>query len=510
MSKKKVQDALQAIRNGDMDAVFLIVRTIDGAFLKKRLMHLISSSSEEWAPARQLWLQFFTESPPDPIDNNINKREISCSQAIEPSNKNNIISIFETNSTAVESPRKLSIEDPGSVLCWLSDSDGKTIDLDSIQVAHVWGLVGLSCLARQERENHIHVINKLDSNASRFAHAVGITDVIKNKTPESPGEPGRTVKLRRITDFAKVESSASEIATLLFPDVDDADTRKTVQYVVVELLRNVLQHSQDPLGGIAAAQLMQVGPLYSEIPCVQVAVGDCGIGIHHALREKHPDVNDSKVALEKALWPHISGMFEEGLTGSGQNAGMGLFFISEMTKLTGGKLFISSKTDTLFLEADPKDPDRHTLKFLDKSCRSYPGTLVVFELPLGSVADYDSLIDTIRKRARERTPQRAKHSWIRYERLPQDAKHFLVKMTSEDTVAAEKFAQENLIPLIMKRQKIILDFRQVEIATQSYLHALLFETLRLAWAMRTYIYVVNASPSVKSGLDLLQNYALGG
>jgi anti-anti-sigma regulatory factor len=348
------------------------------------------------------------------------------------------------------------------------------------------------------------------SKASKFAHGVGVTDVINDVIPESIGEPGRTVKLRRISDFTKIELLSSEISHLLFPNNDDIDTRKTVQYVIVELLRNIIQHSNDPLGGIAAAQLMTVGLLYNDVPCVQVAVCDCGIGIREALKLKHPDITNTKVALEKALWPHISGMFEEGLTGSGQNAGMGLFFISEMTKLTGGKLFISSIEDTLFLEADPKDPDNHTLKYLNDNCSAFPGTLVVFELPIGSVADYDSLIETIRKRARDRTPQRAKHSWIRYNRRPQDARQFLIKISSENTVAAEIFAQENLVPLIMKKQKIILDFREVEIATQSYLHALLFESLRLAWAMRTYIYVVNISPSVKSGLDLLQNYALGG
>lgn len=503
MSKKKVLEALHAIRNGDIATVSSIIRTLDGHFLKKRLRHLINSHDEEWASARQLWLHVFTESPPEPTENNIS----SSTEAGETYVKN---SYPETDWAVIYSPKKVTIEDPSVVLNWLSESEGKTIDLGAIEVAHIWGLVGLSCLARHDKENPTNIIVKQGSNASRFAHGVGVTDVIKNIITESPGEPGRTVKLRRITDFTKIESLASEIAHLLFPDENDSDSRKTVQYVVVELLRNILQHSNDPLGGIAAAQLMQVGSLYSEVPCVQVAVCDCGVGIRQALKEKHPDVTSTKVALEKALWPHISGMFEEGLTGSGQNAGMGLFFISEMTKLTGGKLLISSRENTLCLEADPKNPDKHNLKFLDDNCSAFPGTLVVFELPLGSVADYDSLIETIRKRAKERTPQRAKHTWIRYDRHPQDAKSFLVKMTSEDTVAAEQFAQNNLVPLIMKKQKIILDFRQVEIATQSYLHALLFETLRLAWAMRTNIYVVNASPSVKSGLDLLQNYALGG
>jgi hypothetical protein len=50
----------------------------------------------------------------------------------------------------------------------------------------------------------------------------------------------------------------------------------------------------------------------------------------------------------------------------------------------------------------------------------------------------------------------------------------------------------------------------IPILTQSFLHALLYEPLRVAWALKTEIYVVNTRPAVRSNLELLQNYALGG
>ncbi len=280
-----------------------------------------------------------------------------------------------------------------------------------------------------------------------------------------------------------------------------------MKYVVVELLRNVIQHSMDPLGGVVAAQRMDDAERGTSL---QVAVADAGVGIYEAMREKHPRVRDHREALEKALWARISGTFEEGLTGSRQNAGLGLFFISEMAKLTGGSLLLASRGAALLLTADPEAGDDHRLRFLEPDGLGYPGTLVAFELPVNSVGDYDDLIGTIQKRARERTPKRAQGNWIKYEEPPSHAHVFMVRYTSENTEQAERFARETLEPRVLKKEPVVLDFQGVEIATQSYLHALLFSILRLAWARHSFIYVANASSSVRSGIEHVEDYALGG
>ena len=116
----------------------------------------------------------------------------------------------------------------------------------------------------------------------------------------------------------------------------------------------------------------------------------------------------------------------------------------------------------------------------------------------------------IQKGPRERTPMRARHRWIRYDRSLGHAKFFVVRYTSVNTEQAEKFAREQLEPLILRKEAVVLDFLGMEIATQSYLHALLYDALRLAWAKQSFIYVVNAGPSVRSGIELVEAYALGG
>ena len=110
------------------------------------------------------------------------------------------------------------------------------------------------------------------------------------------------------------------------------------------------------------------------------------------------------------------------------------------------------------------------------------------------------------------TPTGGRHAprhFIRYEESPPDVGVFVVRCTSENTEQAERFARENLEPRILKKEPVVLDFRGMEIATQGYLHALLFSALRLAWARESFIYVVNASASVRSGIELIEDYALG-
>lgn len=322
----------------------------------------------------------------------------------------------------------------------------------------------------------------------------------------SPFEPTRH-RTQWVNSFEKIEPFANEISKALVPDPELEDTRLTIRYVIVELLRNAVQHSQDPQGGFVTADLWNKE---SGRPMLQLAVADSGIGIPASLRALHPNLSDPEAALEKSLWPHISGTFEEGLTGTMQNAGMGLFFIAEMAKLTGGTLLIATRGATLLLSGWTDEEGGHTLRFIEPRGVGFPGTLVVFELPVGGVVDYPALIETIKERAKQRTPQRAIHRWIRFDPAPVEATVFEIQKQAENTPAAIALAQSEITPRILRRESIVLDFNGLRILTQSYLHSLLFEPLRLAWALRTPIYVRNVEPAVRSNLELLENYALAG
>lgn len=279
------------------------------------------------------------------------------------------------------------------------------------------------------------------------------------------------------------------------------EARNAVYMSLVELLRNVVQHSR-ATSSIATSQRRW----QNDREFAQIAVADNGIGIFESLKGHHPKLVDAGEALEKALRPHISGTFDEGLTGSGENAGLGLFMIAEMTKLIGGRLLLATRGATLSLVGDPTDVDKHTLKLLSSE---YPGTLVVFDIPVDQVYDFDSILETIRERLRERTPKRATNQWLKFDDPNGAIARFAVAGT-ENTHEAMEFARTKLRPVVFDGKSFTLDFAGIEICTQSFLHSLLYEVLRLAWATKTPIYVVNAKPAVRSGLELLENYALGG
>lgn len=164
----------------------------------------------------------------------------------------------------------------------------------------------------------------------------------------------------------------------------------------------------------------------------------------------------------------------------------------------------------LYLHGDLEGREDHELRFVKPRGTGFPGTLVAFELPLDAVADHDALIDTIREKAYLRTPQATSKSWLILDDPPPAVARFAVDHLTENTIEAEQLARDELQRRILARTSVALDFRGIEVCTQSFLHALLYETLRLAWAMQVEVYATNASPAVVSGLKLVENYALAG
>lgn len=403
-------------------------------------------------------------------------------------------------------PQRIELADPEPLLAWLETSP-HDVDLDGIAFAQVWGLVGLAAMARRQLSRPLEVSAARSGKVSRFAHALGFDSVVGGRPFTGPIEQGRSVAMRRFLHFAELQAVATDTSTLIVADEAFEETRLTITYVLSELFRNVVQHSGDPLGGIVAAQLMRAGEGGYSRNTIQVAVADTGMGIPKSLSGHHPDVSDPQAALEHALWPHVSGAFPHGQSGSSDNAGLGLFFIAEMAKRTAGRLVIASRGATLVLVGaeDPELPSG--VRLLDTG---YPGTLVAFELALDEVKDHAALIATIQSLAIQRTPQRTAHRWLSHEPPPPGVPVHAVARMMENTEEALRFARAELEPRLLQRLPVALDFAGMRICTQSFTHALLFEALRLAWARRARIHVVNAEPAVRSSLRLLESYALGG
>lgn len=402
---------------------------------------------------------------------------------------------------------RLTLDDPASFLAWLAGVRNRgSVSLDEVDVAQVFALAGVAALARREGKERLLVEGGMQ-NAARFAHAIGFDEVVAGGHPGAPAEADRTVKLTRVKGRGPWEPTAEKIVSLLFPSSTGDASRDLFKHVLVELLRNVGQHSNDPLGGIVTAQRNDAGP-YVHSPVVQVVVVDNGIGVFEALRHMRPSIKTPAEALVRALEPHVSGAFEEGQSGSGENAGLGLFFVSEFAKETDGRLFLASRGATYFLDRSQSSETQPVLT--NGVAPDYPGTLVAFETAIAHVGSFDGIMAHIRDLAMARMPKRITQNWLRFEEPPPEALHILVAVASEDTAAAQAYSMNVLQPRLLERRSITLDFRNMRVCTQSFLHALLHQPVRLAWALKVPMFVVNAAPAVRAQLELVEGYSLGG
>ncbi len=409
-------------------------------------------------------------------------------------------------------PSSISFDAPEPFLTWLSADwdDAAPLDLNDCKYTDIWALVALASLRLGERSRRppMSIHTQGHSGPARFAHALGLYALTGEGDDPGKNEPQRSVRLTRVQRSSEIEVAANRMAELIVSGDASHNTRLAIRYVLVELLRNVLQHSKDPLGAVAAAQRMDATE-WSSGHMIQLAVADAGIGIPRSLRRAHPHLVDYRQALERALLPHISGTFEEGLTGSFENAGLGLYMISEIARHTGGRMLIATTGTTLVLPPGSSTIP-HTPRFLKPHGLGYPGTLVAVEIPKGAVQDYHALIQTIHRRAESITPKRVSGRWLTFGEPPEGTANSPLYNLREDTPSAMALATDMVIPTLLNRQPVALDFEGPELCTQSWLHALLFEAIRLAWALRVPIHIVRAEPAVREALRFLESYALGG
>ncbi len=404
----------------------------------------------------------------------------------------------------LDPPARVALADPGPFLAAISGRPWFHHNLDNFDVVEMWALVALCALSRKERPEDIRcdVYTRGRRDAGRFAHAVGFT-AARDAGTATASPTDRTVAIQRV-GFGQSAAKAKEIASLAVPGAGEVDSRDALAYVIDELLRNVIQHSGDALGAVVGAQRMAENKGGYRRATVQVAVADTGKGIWESLKSHH-EVLSAEVALEKAIRPHVSGTFPEGQTGSLNNAGLGLFFTSEMAKLTRSRFLLASRGASLLLSSD-EEADTHAMEILVPPGTGFPGTLAVFELPL-EIVDRDALLDVIRKRASERTPASSGRTWLSYEAPPDAVPRVLVRELIDDTTTFEARVESYRAGLSAGRP-LSLDFSGIAILTQSVLHALLFHSVRVAWAMGAKVYIECASPAVRSGLDYLESYAL--
>lgn len=171
---------------------------------------------------------------------------------------------------------------------------------------------------------------------------------------------GRFVPITQIRSTADLHHFITEMIPLLH---DSPQEVGPVKYVISELVRNVLEHSQAGEGAFVCAQY------YRDSKKVGLGVADCGIGVRQSLSYFHPTPND-QTAICLAMRPGITGT-SSSFGGTEYNAGAGLFFTksiavlsqTHMALLSGSGFYKLRKVragQSILIHDDPHQ-DRHRL-----------------------------------------------------------------------------------------------------------------------------------------------------
>jgi anti-sigma regulatory factor (Ser/Thr protein kinase) len=211
-------------------------------------------------------------------------------------------------------------------------------------------------------------------------------------TIEEHEESGRFIPLTQIRTSDDLRNTITNLIPLLHAAPSVADP---IKYVVSELGRNVLEHSQSPVGCFVCAQY------YKDKKRIAIGIADAGTGIWDAIRRSHQAPTEER-AVQLALTPGISGATPK-IGGNETNAGAGLFFIRSIAKVSGN-FFVLYSGNTLYkLSRKQTTPNRlyvdpfHEGHRIASDLPHWRGTAVGIDINVDDTAEFSTLLEIIRK-----------------------------------------------------------------------------------------------------------------
>ena len=252
-----------------------------------------------------------------------------------------------------------------------------------------------ACLATRIRDSGGHVIGEATQVPTiNYLMRMRLFDYLgidPHKEIQEHEEAGRFIPLTQIGSSEELRQSITNLIPLLHAPAAVADP---IKYVFSEMVRNVLEHSDSPVGAFVCAQY------YRKTKRIAIGIADAGIGILRSM-ERHHQVHTSRDALRLALQPGVTGTTNR-IGGNQFNAGAGLFFTKSIAVLSRNRFFLYSG-DSMFrlmktrkryeseLHSDPIN-DPHT--FVEAP--NWGGTVVGIDLNIEQGIEFAELLNEIR------------------------------------------------------------------------------------------------------------------
>ena len=279
--------------------------------------------------------------------------------------------------------------------------DSLELDFTGVDFMEPWALTMFTCYGMTLATRHkIPLRIRLDDRqpSNKYFKQMGLLDdVATGKSTMEWDDSNQNTGLHVLRTHEDVTRFMKSV-TVLGKVPSMRATLDALQYGMVELGRNVIQHAKSDLGGVALAQY------YPDSRRVQVAVCDAGVGVRQSLARTYPEATCSDLAaLKLALLPHVSGALPEGTYAGNENAGLGLFFSKEICWRTGGSFWILSNGALIGVVENDESGERRVYR---PSNERWPGTVVVMDVPEDGVteAGFESILEGCRELAAKASP----------------------------------------------------------------------------------------------------------
>ncbi|KPY28744.1 STAS-like domain-containing protein [Pseudomonas syringae] len=351
------------------------------------------------------------------------------------------------------------------------------------------------------KRKHAQILFSESSVAGGYLVDSGFLEITEQGGATSEFASGdRIVKLSRIRMSSEIPSFANKVMEVL--DIEDEEVSGAVKYSLIELLRNVIQHSLSDIGAVAMAQY------YPKTGLVEICVADCGVGIRETLREAYPEIDNDMKAIKFATQPHVSRTFTPSMYSSMKdNAGLGLFFIKQITSLASGSLFLGSGSALVDVWGDRNGEQQKIYKVAKSG--GWPGTFAYLQLRKDSIVEFDQILHSCRHLAAEarKYPNELALDFIA--EIPEiDGLHVVkVRDFEEDVERASQIREIEIIPKINSGSMVVIDFRGVSFATQSFVHALMYKVVRDGQTLGSSLSIANCSNSTREAVMAVAAYA---
>lgn len=207
---------------------------------------------------------------------------------------------------------------------------------------------------------------------------------IKAHAPE-----GKFIPLQKVMNQNDLGKFITDMIPILHKGPEEAST---IAFIVTEVVRNVLEHSDAKNGAILCAQR------YPKSNSIRIGIADTGVGIKRTINRSHA-ASTHLEALRLALWPGITGTTSKA-GGTGQNMGAGLFFTRAIAH-TNKDFFVIYSGDAFYKLLTNKRSKIHADPFQDRHAKLdglpfWNGTAVGIDISLDQTKEYDALLKAIR------------------------------------------------------------------------------------------------------------------